>query len=168
MSKSIRSQLSQLTFPRTCVVCLSPSNREYKLEGTITYGRRTYTVNVPVPMCDMHFEAATHQSPAERFVHRLAVFGGGFFGLACAILLFLRWESGEGVLIKIIGGILFGLGAFALFWWILSASVAPQFASAESKEARTAVRITGYWPQNQMVQLDFNHDSLAERVLDPN
>jgi hypothetical protein len=115
-------------------------------------------------MCEMHFEAANYKSPAERFVNRLAVFGGVLFGLAFAALLVVRWESGEGILFKIIGGTIFGFGAFAIFWWFVSASIAPQFAPSHSKEARNAVRITGYWPQNQIVQLEFNHESLAEIV----
>jgi hypothetical protein len=60
------------------------------------------------------------------------------------------------------------LGAFAIFWWIVSASIAPLFASSHSKEARNAVRITGYWPQNQIVQLEFIHESLAELLQKTN
>jgi len=165
MIKPIRAQLSQLVFPKTCVVCLSPSSREFKLEGTISYGRRSYTVKVPVPMCELHFQAATFKSPAERFVNWVAVYGGIFFGLACAILAVFRWVTDEHIVVKILSGGIFGLGAFIIFWWFVSAAIAPQFASSGSKEARNAVRITGYWPQNQIVQLEFKNESLAEMML---
>ena len=168
MPKSIRAQVSQLAFPRTCVVCLSPSSTEYKLEGTFTYGGRSHTVTLQVPMCDMHYEAASFKGPAERLVNWLAIFGGGVFGLACAVLLIFRWETDENILFKLLGGGIFGIGAFAIFWWIVSASIAPHFASSHSKEARHAVRITGYWPQNQIVQLEFRNDSLAEIVQKAN
>lgn len=168
MSKPIRAQLSQLVFPRTCVVCLSPAAKEYKLEGTFNYGRRSHTVTVMVPMCAMHFETANSKSPAERLVNWLAVFGGILFGLACGILLVFRWVTDENILFKLLGGGIFGLGTFAIFWWIVSASIAPLFASSEAKEARTAVRITGYWPQSQIVQLEFRHESLTEMILKAN
>ena len=168
MSISIRAHMSQLVFPKTCVVCLSPATGEYKVEGSFTYGRRTHVVSLMVPMCEMHFDTASFKSPAERFIHWLAVFGGIAFGLVCAVLLILRWESSEGILFKLPGGGLFGIGALAIFWWIVSVSIAPLFASADSKEARTAVRITAYWPQNQIVQPEFRNESLAETVLKPN
>jgi hypothetical protein len=118
-------------------------------------------------MCELHFEAASFKSPAERLGNWLAVFGGIVFGLACGILLVFRWATDEHILFKLIGGGIFGLGAFAIFWWIVSASIAPLFASSETKEARSAVRITEYWPQNQIVQLEFIHESLAEKMLKP-
>jgi hypothetical protein len=42
--------------------------------------------------------------------------------------------------------------------------VAPLFAEPESKEARNAVRITHYWPSNQVVRLKFQNEQLAEIV----
>jgi hypothetical protein len=119
-------------------------------------------------MCAVHFDAATFKSPAERLINGLAVFGGMLLGLVCAVLLVFRWETDENIIFKLFGGGIFGLGAFAIFWWIVSASIAPLFASSESKEARSAVRITGYWPQNQIVQLEFRHESLAELALKAN
>ncbi len=168
MPKSVNVQLSQLVFPKTCAVCLSPASKEYRQEGTITYGRRTYTVHVQVPMCESHYEAAGYKSPAERLVNWLAIFGGGFFGLLCGILLIFRWETNEHILFKLFGGGIFALGVFAIFWWIVTDSVAPLFASARSKEARTAVRILHYWPQNQIAQLEFRHESLADMVQKTN
>ena len=161
MSKSINLRLSQLTFPKTCVVCHSPASKEYGLEATFTYGRRSHIVKVRVPMCDSHFEAASYKSPAERLVNWAAVFGGALFGLICATLLVLRWQTDENILFKLLGGGIFGLGAFAIVWWIVTASIAPLFAASQSKEARNAVRITHYWPAEKVVQLKFENDSLA-------
>ena len=107
MSKAINVRLSSLTFPNTCVVCLSPSTKEYELEATFSYGRRSYTVKARVPMCEMHFEAASYKGPAERFVNWFAVFGGILAGLTVAAIAVMNWESPEPLLVKLFGGGLF-------------------------------------------------------------
>ena len=119
-------------------------------------------------MCDSHFEAASYKSPAERFVNWVAVFGGALFGLFCAVLLVLRWQTDENILFKLFGGGIFGLGVFAVFWWIVSASIAPLFASSDSKEARNAVRITRYWPREQIAQLEFKNENLVDLIQKTN
>ena len=48
MSKAIDVLLSQVKFPSTCVVCLSPASKQYLLQKTFSMGRRSYTVKVNV------------------------------------------------------------------------------------------------------------------------
>ena len=166
MSKAIDVPLSQVRFPSTCVVCMSPASKSYELQKTFTYGRRSYAVKVNVPMCELHFEAASFKGTAERLVGTLGVIGGILAGLFAAIILMVRWQgTGEGNLIlNLFAGGVFGIGIFLIVWAVVALSVAPLFAQPESKEARNAVRITHYWPRNQIVRLDFQNEQLAEMV----
>jgi hypothetical protein len=166
MSKAIDVPLSQFRFPATCVVCMSPASKQYILEKTFSYGRRSYTVKVNVPMCDSHFEAASFKGMAEKLVGTLGVIGGILAGLFAAVILMIRWEgTGEGNLIlKLFAGGVFGVGIFLIVWAVIALSVAPLFAEPESKEARNAVRITHYWPGKQVVRLEFQNEQLAEMV----
>lgn len=166
MSKKIDVLLSQVRFPSTCVVCMSPASKHYPLEKTFSMGRRSYTVKVNVPMCDPHFEAASFKGTAEKLVGTLGVIGGILAGLFAAVILMLRWQgAGEGnIILKLFAGGVFGLGIFLIVWAVMALSVAPLFAEPESKEARNAVRITHYWPSNQVVRLEFQNEQLAEVV----
>jgi hypothetical protein len=170
MTKAIDVPLSQVIFPATCVVCMSPASKQYALEKTFSYGRRSYAVKVSVPMCDMHFEAASFKGTAEKLVGTLGVIGGILAGLFSAVVLFVRWEgTGEGnIILKLFAGGVFGVGIFLIVWVVIALSVAPLFAEPESKEARNAVRITHYWPREQVVRLDFQNEQLAEMVEQAN
>ena len=164
MSKSIDAHLSQLRFPSTCVVCMSPASTQFELEKMFSYGRKTYTVKVKVPMCNQHFEAASFKGTAERFMDAMAIAGGLVAGLLAVALLYLRWVGENGLLTKLFVGAMVGFGFFILVWWIISSSIVPLFATRESKEARNAVRITRYWPHEGFVRLDFENEQLAEIV----
>lgn len=168
MSQTLDVSLPDVKFPSACVVCLSPAAKMYTIEKMFTYGRRSYTVKVPVPMCGQHFEAASTKSPAEKFVDGLAVYGGILVGLLVATIGFMRWEGDVNIIGKLFGSGLFGFGGFIIFWWITSASIAPIFAAPDSKEARNAVQIAFYWPQNKIVRLEFKNNSLAEMVQKEN
>ena len=93
---------------------------------------------------------------------------GILFGLFVAFIGFARWEGNVNTIGKLFGSGLFGFGGFAIFWWITSASIAPIFATPEAKEARNAVQIAFYWPQNKVVRLEFKNKSLAELVQKEN
>ena len=166
MPKAINVRLSEVRFPATCVVCMSPAPKSYELQKIFTYGRRSYTVKVNLPMCDLHFEAASFKGTAEKLVGTLGVIGGILAGLFAAIILMVRWRgTGEGNLIlNLFAGGVFGLGIFLIVWAVFALSVAPLFAEPESKEARNAVRITRYWPSDKVVQLEFQNEQLAEIV----
>jgi hypothetical protein len=164
--KAINVPLSEVRFPATCVVCMSPAPKSYELQKIFTYGRRSYTIKVNLPMCDLHFEAASFTGTAEKLVGTLGVIGGILAGLFAAIILMVRWRgTGEGNLIlNLFAGGVFGLGIFLIVWAVFALSVAPLFAEPESKEARNAVRITRYWPSDKVVQLEFQNEQLAEIV----
>jgi len=117
-------------------------------------------------MCDPHFEAASFKGAAEKLVGTLGVIAGILAGLFAGIILMVRWQGiGEGnIILQLFAGSVFGLGIFLIVWAIVTLSVAPLFAEPESKEARNAVRITHYWPGNQVVRLEFQNESLAEMV----
>ena len=166
MPKNIDAQLTLLRFPMTCVVCMSPASKQYKLEKIFTVGRRSYTIHVNVPMCDHHFDAASFKGTAEKLVGTLGVIIGILFGLFAAAMLILRWRgTGEGnILLNLLVGGVFGIGIFLIVWAMISLSIAPLFADRASKEARNAVRITHYWPKDQFVRLSFENEQLAEIV----
>lgn len=170
MSKTLDVYLSQVRFPSTCVVCLSPAGKEYSLEKTFTMGRRSYTVKVGVPMCDTHFEAASFKGTAEKLVGTLGIIGGILAGLFAAALLILRWQgAGESNLIlQLLAAAVFGIGIGLIVWAVMALSVAPLFAEPESKEARNAVKINSYWPKDQVVRLEFQNEQLAEIVRQAN
>jgi hypothetical protein len=145
---------------------MSPSSKEYKLEKTFTYGRRSYTVKVNVPMCDRHYEVASHKGLAERIVGILGVVIGILVGIFAMTMLILRWHgAGEGnIPLNLFAGGVFGIGMFLIVWAITALSIAPLFAERESKEARNAIRIVHYWAKDQFVRLSFENDQLAEIV----
>jgi hypothetical protein len=164
MSKTFDVLLSQVKFPNSCVVCLTPAARQYPLEKTFSMGRRSYTVKVGVPMCDSHFQTASFKGTAEKLIGTLAVIGGILTGFFAAIVLVVRWEGAGNIILKLFAGGIFGLGIFLIVWVVITLSVAPLFAEPESKEARGAVRITHYWPREQVVRLEFQNEQVAELV----
>jgi hypothetical protein len=117
-------------------------------------------------MCDPHFEAASFKGTTEKLIGTLGVVGGILAGLFAAVILFIRWEgAGEAnIILKLFAGGVFGLGLFLIVWAVIALSVAPLFAEPESKEARNAIRITHYWPKDQIVRLEFRNEQLAEIV----
>jgi hypothetical protein len=145
---------------------MSPAAKPYLLEKTFSMGRRSYTVKVNVPMCEPHFEDASFKGTAEKLVGTLGVIGGILAGLFAAVILMVRWHgTGEdNLILQLFAGGVFGLGIFLIVWAVIALSVAPLFAEPESKEARNAVKITHYWPSNQVVRLEFQHEQLAEMV----
>ena len=160
MSNRLDIPLADIKFPSSCVVCLSPSSKRFTLEKTFTYGRRSHTVKVPVPMCEQHFDAANTKGFLESFFSSLAVYGGILVGILVAYLMFSRWEGNVNIVGKIFGSSIFGFGGFILFWWIVSASIAPIFSTPESKQARNAVQIAFYWPQTKIVRLEFKNETV--------
>ena len=117
-------------------------------------------------MCDPHFEAAGFKGSAEKLVGTLGAIGGILAGLFAAVILMLRWQGtgADNIILKLFAGTIFGLGIFLIVWAVMAPSIAPLFAEPESKEARNAVRITHYWPANQVVRLEFENEQLAEIV----
>lgn len=162
MSKSNLMPLSEIHFPPSCVVCLSPASKQFPVEQIFSYGRKNYTVKVDVPMCQPHFEAASYKGPVERLFGCLGVAGGIVIGILSVVVLMLRWQGDGGILAKFFVGGIFGFGMFILAWWVIAILIAPRFAVRESREARGAVKIIRFQPWDQMTQLEFGNESYAE------
>jgi hypothetical protein len=145
---------------------MSPASKEHKLQKIFTFGRRSYTLTINVPMCDTHFQSASFKGTAEKLVARFGIIMGVIAGLFSTITLLVYWQqTGQGnTFLNFIPASVLGLGIFLILWAILSLSVAPLFAEAASKEARRAVRITRYWPKDQFVRLKFQNEHLAAMV----
>ena len=166
MSKAIDIHLSQLRFPSTCVVCMSPATKSHELQKGSTYRRRSYTVKVNVPMCDLHFWSASVKGPAEKWIGILGVIAGILSGLLATTLVLVHWEGigYANILLNLLAGGILGLAIFLIVWAIISLSMASFFAEPASKEARQAVRFTRYWPEHQFVRLEFQNEQLADIV----
>jgi len=163
MSKSVDVKLAQFKFPSMCVVCMSPSSKYFGVEQVYTYGRKTYRMKVDVPMCERHYQAASFKNAMEKFVEKFIAIGGGILtGIGAMMILILRWVGDNSIILKLFIGSIFGLGAFALVWWVISSFIAPIFATSESKEARNAVKITLHSPITHVTRLQFANEQLAE------
>jgi hypothetical protein len=140
---------------------MSSSSKQYSIEQVFSYGRKKYNVKVEVPMCQPHYEAASHKGPIERLIGCLGVAGGVLIGILAVVILMLHWDGDGGILAKLFVGAIFGFGMFILAWWIIAVLIAPLFAAPESKEARSTVRIVRFQPWDQMVQLEFRNEQMA-------
>ncbi len=121
-------------------------------------------------MCELHFEAASFKGTAEKLVGTLGMIAGILAGLTAMIVLLMHWVStGEkNLVLNFFAGGVVGLGIFIMVWAAISLGLPPLFAAPESKEARNAVKITHYWPNDQFVRLEFQNESLAEIVQKAN
>jgi hypothetical protein len=164
MSKIVKIQGSECGFPNTCVVCFQPAQSAYKIEKTFSYGQRSITVSLPVPMCSTHYEHAGTKSSAERLCERGGLVGGGVIGLLVTIGLLLYWASGgESIsILNVLAAGFVGIGFFLIVWLATVYWLAPVFALPESKAARQAVRLMKYWPGKNILQLEFVNDRTAE------
>lgn len=145
---------------------MSPASAQYELQKIFSYGRRAYTAKVDVPMCNQHFEAASFKGTAEKLAGIFGIIAGIGAGILAAILLLAGWQPTdyESLILKIFAGGLFGFGVFIMIWAFIALGLAPLLAEPASKEARNAVRITHYWPKDEVVRLEFKNEHLAEMV----
>jgi hypothetical protein len=164
MSKSILVPLQELRFPTTCVVCLSPASKKYPIQQVFTYGRTSHTITLDVPLCDAHYTVASYKSTAEKVLGYLGIGVGILTGIAGALLLVVRWQGSGGLLLKIFMGALAGFGFFVLVWWLIAIVIAPNFADPGSKEIRRAVRIMRYLRSEQLVELSFVNEQMAQEM----
>lgn len=164
MSKSITVPLDQVSFPPSCVVCLSPAAKDFPVRQVYTAGTKSHHLTLNVPMCTVHHEAASHKGLAERAVGCLGVVGGALFGIVSVIFLLSRWEGGGGIFAKIFMGLIVGFGMFVLAWWIIADQLAPRFGVAAAREARDAVQITLVQPFDKRMVLLFKNEAMAEFV----
>ncbi len=166
LTKNIKIQGSAVVFPPTCVVCLLPAPHRYTIDKTITLGQKTYTVSLQAPMCSLHYGQTQAKSAAERLFERAGVILGGGVGALVWVGLLLYWNSIEEPLsmVNILIAAVVGAGFFLVVWASTAFWLAPNFAMAESKEARNAVRVVRYWKAQDIVELEFRNDLAADRV----
>lgn len=136
----------------------------FDLQKKITDRRKSYTVKVNVPMCDLHFRAATHKGTVERFVGTLGSLAGLLAGLFAILLVPFRGAGTGNILRNLFAGGAVGFGSCLSVWAIISVFLAPFLAAPASREARHAVRFTRYWPRDQFVRLEFQDEQLADIV----
>jgi hypothetical protein len=159
-----------IAFPGACVVCAAAAERDYTISRSLTIGNATYTLEVPVPLCSKHYEAATRQNPAERLVARVGSVVGGVAGLAVLAALLVYWAAtgqAVNVLTALIAAFV-GAGIGLALWALLAFFVAPLFGDPDSKAVRSAVRIRHYWPADGAMQLEFAERRIADLVAEAN
>lgn len=166
MSKKLTFQGAGVRFPVNCVICEQPAACEYKIERIFTYGNRSITITLPVPMCDTHHAMATRKSAKEQAVGKLGIGLGALAGLASAGGLLAYWASTNqgNLLLNGLMALVVGAGAFLILWVLFTGWIAPMFADPESKAARNAVKIALYRPNTQELTLEFFNEQVAERV----
>ena len=170
MSRTIDVQSSRLTFPPTCVVCMSPASKQYEVSQVYSRGSGSATVRLNVPMCSSHFEAAGAKSSVEKLVGVLAVILGILAGIAALVILIMRWvpTGNDSISLKLFIGSIVGFGIFIMVWAMVALWLAPMFADRESKEARGAVQIVLVSPHAEVLRLEFMNEQLAEIVQKAN
>lgn len=166
MAKEIDVQKSKLKFPAVCVVCLSPATQMFDVEKIFSFGKIAYAVQVPVPMCELHYRFANEKSPAERLVGRLGLVAGlVVWAVSSGALLSYWWGTGQGnFLLNLFSAGVLGFGLFLILWTATTFWLAPYFAENDAKQARNAMRLKRYWPKDELVRLEFDNEQLAEMV----
>ena len=149
---------------------MSPASKQYEVSQIYSRGTGSATVRINVPMCTLHFEAASAKSVAEKLVATCGVIVGILLGIAALILLIIRWvpTGNDSIILKLFIGGIVGFGVFIMVWAMFAFWLAPMFAPTESKEARNAVRIILVSPHAEVLRLEFMNGQLAEIVQKEN
>ncbi len=170
MSKRLIFNSSEIRFPPACLVCQLPAEKQYEISRSFSYGNRSLSISIPVPLCLNHFVIASSKSRGERLVGQIGLGLGTLLGIGVALALLSYWISSEqGNLVpNLFLAAFIGLGAFLITWALLAFFIAPLFASPETKAVRGAMKILHYWPANQNIQLEFANEALAELIARDN
>ncbi len=164
MTKKVRIQGPEVAFPRTCVVCSAPADQSFQVQRIFTYGKRNITITLPVPMCSAHYDMAKTKSPAEKMSEKAGLIAGLVLAVIVAGSLLVWWNNtGQGNLIlNIFIGLIAGAGFGMVLWAALAFWIAPMFASPESRLARHAVKLTRFYPGNNVLELEFANEQMAQ------
>lgn len=148
MSTRLTLGTMKIAFPPACMVCQQHASQTYEITRTISYGKRTVTASLPIPLCDTHHALAKTKNAAERLVGSIGAVLGAVAGLASAVALIRYWSStGQGSLpLNLVLAGVSAIGFFLVIWFTAIVLVAPVFADAESRAVRRAVRIRHFWP----------------------
>lgn len=163
MSKKILVPRRAISLPSACAVCGGSPSGTYQIESQ----RAGAMLSLDVPMCAMHLGMAKARSAAERRVSTIGLAVGLLLGVVAAIaavgLLSAKtvWSG--------VATALMTCGAVTLVLWLIAFfAVAPRFADADAKAARSAVRITRYYAGSETVELVCTNDRFAEMVAAAN
>lgn len=170
MGKTIRFHGVKILFPQSCVVCAQPAEEHYKIMRTFNYGKRNITIELPLPMCKNHYLQAKTKSPSERTCERIGMIVGGIVGLLVMGALLNYWSaSNQGAmgLNLLLAGVV-GLGAFLIVWVTTLLWIAPRYAFSEAKAARNSVRLEKYSPAQEILELSFVNERVADQVVRQN
>jgi len=153
-------------FPSACFVCLQPADKEYTVSRTFGSGNRASVIEIPMPLCADHFAVAISKNPAEKLVEKAGIFLGILAALGTFFFLLSYWSKSEqgSLVLNILLAAFIGLGAFLITWVSLAFFGAPLFADKNTKAIREAVKIKGFWPNSQELQLEFKNERVAEFI----
>lgn len=162
--RAIQFHGQQIKFPPVCACCLNPVYKEYKFEKMFTYGRNSFIMQLPVPLCHQHYQHAEAQSPAQIWCERIGVAVGGAFGLAVLLGLLRYWAVTEqgNLFLNIFLALIIGTGMFIIIWATAKFWLAPLFAFPETKSVFNSVRMTKFDPTRQILEIRFENETVAE------
>ncbi len=165
MGTRIRLRGTKIQFPQGCVVCGQPADCDYPLERTLSYGSRSVTIQLPVPMCAAHYDLAVQPDPLERAIEHAGLATGALLGVVVTVSLILYWESsGQGGWLNDLIALVPGAGIFLAVWMGAKYGLAPYFGAPLARSARRAVQIRRYFPITQELELEFINERVAQAV----
>ena len=161
---------SELSFPKVCLVCQQPSEKTYNVSRTFSYGNRSVTLTLPMPLCRRHIDLATKKNRKEQLIGQIGLILGIVAGIAMAAGMLAYWSSTQqgspGV--NLVLGALIGVGVWLIVWIGLAFFVAPTFGDPDSKAVRSTMKIFHYWPGSKDVALEFASEAAANVVGEAN
>lgn len=171
MSRRFSILYEQINFLPVCVVCTAQSgDKLFPVEKTFIFGRRAVPITVKVPMCPDHFTLASARSTAQKWVESAGVVLGVLIGLGFAAGLIAYWSaSGQEIFIfTIILALFLGAGFFLIVWIATVSWFAPNFSAPATIAVRSAVKLTKFWPNDEVLELEFNDDRTANNFIRAN
>jgi hypothetical protein len=170
MPKTVQIQGTQVKFRPQCSLCLEPASQTYTVERTLTYGKRTILLKVPVPMCIQHHQYAMHTGKAEQWVGQAGLVAGVLVGLLTGGGLLAYWAMSQqgNLVMNLLLAAFIAAGFFLIVWLATAFWLAPLFAEPDARAARHAVRIHAYWPNRDVLHLRFVNDLVADLVARDN
>lgn len=168
--RSIRFYGQQIKFSPVCVCCLQPVHKEYNIDRTFYYGRNSILLQLPVPLCQQHYQKAITQSPAQIWCERIGLAGGVIFGLAVTWGLMRYWSVTEqgSLLSNLLLALIVGGSMIISIWAVTKYWIAPLFTFAETKAILNSVRMTSFDPSRQILELTIENETVANLTASEN
>jgi hypothetical protein len=177
MPKIVSLKKRSLKFPPVCLVCGAYANRYISIEKLFLYhanGRsfehsRSMAIHVTIPVCGLHYQVFTEETPVEHFLNSRSMPLAITFGLlgAFVVLWYAQAMSNEAIFFGIFLALLVGVGIFN-FIRIFSTHFAAEFASLESKEIRKSIRLISYSKTSDLLKMEFKDAYIARLVVREN